>query len=877
MKVSKIVYVSLLMFCLAYAQSAQIFVDKTRIVPKLMNYQGYLTDTLGIPITDTLSMQFHIYDATTGGNELWSEIQWNVGIIQGIFHVILGSAAAIPDSVFTGGAGRWLQIDVMGSSLTPRTRITAVGYAYTSTYSDTAEYARVGAADNDWAVTDSVLYTGNYWGLARGSAGNHLYGDSIHTHVNFGVACTTGVTGFDYPYAAIGGGAGNNAAGSYVTIGGGYKNSAYEAYSTVSGGGENSAKLDYATVAGGCGNTANDFYSFVGSGYYNTAFGWGNAIAGGTSNYTSGTFSAICCGYENKAESSYAFIGTGEGNSVLGKYSAIVVGEYDTIAPGANHSYLFGIRSKLTQDSTFMVDMPHIRFGDETDGYEFPEQDGAADQVLVTDGSGQLSWQDVSAAADTDWVISGSDQYSGVSGNVGIGTTSPGAKLDVAGHIWQTGVGYSVFLGEGAGASDDFSTNNNIFVGYQTGYSNTTGSANTAIGCQVLWSGTDSYYNTACGFWALKDNTTGCYNTVSGSRSLCYNTSGSYNTASGDRALCLNTAGSYNIASGQQALYSNTTAGHNIAIGEKALFTQSYDNGGTPWNSWNIAIGDSALYSNQPTSTSNGYYNTALGHRSLYSNTTGKYNIACGPYALDLNSTGCENAAFGSQALFFNTTGWCNTAIGNLTIWRNDDGDYNTGVGYGALSYNSSGNTNTAVGYLSGPGSSGSAFSNTSALGSNACPTASNRVHIGNSAVGWIGGQVTWSTYSDERAKNNVRADIPGLAFITQLEPVSFNWDTRALNNLMGVVDTAQWDGRYDIEKKRISGFLAQDVAQAARECGYEFSGIDSTANVYSLSYAQFVVPLVRAVQEQQAQIEKQQAEIAELRAMIAALEEKIK
>jgi hypothetical protein len=40
-------------------------------------------------------------------------------------------------------------------------------------------------------------------------------------------------------------------------------------------------------------------------------------------------------------------------------------------------SYLFGLRSKLTTDSTFMVDLPYIPFGDETDGYVFPPTDGA--------------------------------------------------------------------------------------------------------------------------------------------------------------------------------------------------------------------------------------------------------------------------------------------------------------------------------------------------------------------------------------------------------------------------------------------------------------------------------------------------------------------
>jgi len=73
-----------------------------------------------------------------------------------------------------------------------------------------------------------------------------------------------------------------------------------------------------------------------------------------------------------------------------------------TFMAGANNSssadyfQLFGINSAISQDSTFMVDMPHIRFGDESNGYEFPTADGYAGQALFTDGNGQLGWMDMS-------------------------------------------------------------------------------------------------------------------------------------------------------------------------------------------------------------------------------------------------------------------------------------------------------------------------------------------------------------------------------------------------------------------------------------------------------------------------------------------------
>ena len=54
-------------------------------------------------------------------------------------------------------------------------------------------------------------------------------------------------------------------------------------------------------------------------------------------------------------------------------------------------------------------------------------------------------------------------------------------------------------------------------------------------------------------------------------------------------------------------------------------------------------------------------------------------------------------------------------------------------------------------------------------------------------------------------------------------------------------------------EQLLYSGFVAQEVEKAASELKYTFSGIHKPTNdndVYALSYADFVVPLVKAVQE---------------------------
>ena len=157
--------------------------------------------------------------------------------------------------------------------------------------------------------------------------------------------------------------------------------------------------------------------------------------------------------------------------------------------------------------------------------------------------------------------------------------------------------------------------------------------------------------------------------------------------------------------------------------------------------------------------------------------------------------------------------------------------------------------------------------------------SASNRIEVGNTSVSVIAGQVGFSTYSDARIKDNIQADIPGLSFISKLRPVTYNLNIHRQNEMIykGIqTNNADWDGKYDIEKIKMSGFLAQDVAKAAKESGYDFSGVQIPANpndIYSLRYSDFVVPLVKAGQEQQQMIEEQNLVIAQLLKRIEALE----
>ena len=146
-------------------------------------------------------------------------------------------------------------------------------------------------------------------------------------------------------------------------------------------------------------------------------------------------------------------------------------------------------------------------------------------------------------------------------GNVGIGTTSPSALLDVNGDSIINGLN----IGRGAGNIDT-----NTRVGRDALISNTIGGQNTAIGSRALFSNTTGNQNTAIGRDALFSNTTGINNTAIGFEALFSNTTGINNTAIGRSALLSNTTGGQNTAIGSRALFSNTTGGDNTAIGINA-------------------------------------------------------------------------------------------------------------------------------------------------------------------------------------------------------------------------------------------------------------------------------------------------------------------
>lgn len=130
--------------------------------------------------------------------------------------------------------------------------------------------------------------------------------------------------------------------------------------------------------------------------------------------------------------------------------------------------------------------------------------------------------------------------------------------------------GYSVFIGDGAGAADDASDNFNIGIGYSTLTSNTTGFENVALGKSALSSNIDGSQNIAIGMSALNSNASGAINIAIGRDALNDLTSGDGNTGIGLNAGYNVTTQDYNTFLGSNADVLSTSISNATAIGYNA-------------------------------------------------------------------------------------------------------------------------------------------------------------------------------------------------------------------------------------------------------------------------------------------------------------------
>ena len=310
------------------------------------------------------------------------------------------------------------------------------------------------------------------------------------------------------------------------------------------------------------------------------------------------------------------------------------------------------------------------------------------------------------------------------------------------------------------------------------------------------------------------------------------------NTALGYQALNATTSGSKNVAVGYQALKTNTTGTGNVALGSQALFT--CDSGGN-----NIAMGDTALYSITTGST-----NFAAGEAAGQSLTTGSGNFCMGRLAGRNITASSSNLCIGNQAGdgISGAFSSFNVAIGADALSAALTTGLSTAVGANAL-VKSTGQGNTGIGYDAG--NTTTSGTNVTCIGHDAeasSATASNEITLGDANVATLRCNTqTISSLSDARDKTDVQELPEGLDFISKLNPVKFQWQTRDGNGK---------DGTYE------SGFIAQELQSAQQDADADYLGLvmDENPDRLEASYGKLVPMLVKAIQELKSEVEQLKA-----------------
>ncbi len=414
-------------------------------VPRVLSYQGVLTASPGAaPINGMRNLGFALYESEDDfATPIWTETHLGVHVQHGVFAVYLGSATPFPSSV-DFSKQYWLGISIDGGAeLSPRFLLTASPYALNipNMGAEDGQVLKWNATDEKWepatinieeecstciarSDSDSACvewkYDGNgviwtalhdqnsnppcsltYLGIAKGNAGNALYGVNRRTHVNLGASSTTGLSGYNFEFCTISGGSDNQATNNLATIagglsnsatqegcfiGGGVRNEASEVYSLITGGFANKARGQYSLVCGGYGNSAYGHYSVIAGGTHNTATSEWSSVGGGTNNTADSTYTTVSGGSDNYAHQQGATVGGGVDNTADGFYAtacggllnsattswAIVCGGYFNNANGLLSTICGGEENTVNSDygfigggqnDTIREDVPHSVIG----------------------------------------------------------------------------------------------------------------------------------------------------------------------------------------------------------------------------------------------------------------------------------------------------------------------------------------------------------------------------------------------------------------------------------------------------------------------------------------------------------------------------------
>jgi hypothetical protein len=402
------------------------------VVPETINYQGYLTDSGGLPVDDTVQMTFSIYDTADPvvTTPLWTETHSSITVNNGVYSVVLGSVDPAGNPLnLPFDTQYYLGVEVgTDGEMTPRQPLTSVPYAMNA---DTAEYAI--------DVADEVVTTAK---IAAGAVTSDRISDG---------SVASADVGFNYADSSSKGGPALDLACTGCVSSGELDFTAGDGHSLDAADGS-PADAVYVSNGGlvGIGTTTPGANLSVG--HLTGVSNWGIQIG---SQDTVGLSLIIGKDINNYAalgwvDNEYAVLGTGSGQPLALQRLGGNVG-IGTETPEDRLDVRGRIRVKSTSDGKINLD----------------DNGGGADTFTIGTHGIRNDFY-IHNKTDNKYLLNITE-----AGNVGIGTgmTAPAGKLDVNGDIclggvcrtsWPTGSGTGAFTDTGTLA---YYTGGNVGIG----------------------------------------------------------------------------------------------------------------------------------------------------------------------------------------------------------------------------------------------------------------------------------------------------------------------------------------------------------------------------------------------------------------------------
>jgi hypothetical protein len=617
------------------------------VIPQQVRYAGKLANRVNGPV----EAEFRIYAAAEGGEPLWTETQRIAVSEDGSYSVLLGSATAagLPQSVFAGGAARWLGISADRAQEQERVLLSSVPYAMKSAdaeslgghaASDFVTQEQLAALAQESlpasaaasASTDQgapTLFRGLTSGPLTGSGtantiplwtGTYTQGNSVMTQ-------NSGTVDVQGPLAMP--------SVSQATTSNGQQSEPIQmnasAWNTVDAGPDNQT---YSWVVGPNGNNT---ATPSGTLYLQYQSGTGpktnilrfldtGQIAFAASQTFPGTLASVTGMGSINASTSAGAVTVALNVPTLelqlnGLYPRLSVANSFT----GNQSITGGltITGALSTGSSLVTGLSSSNGGFLSNG------------ALTVKPAGVAT---TSAAINSPLFELGASAYS-----------SSSSAAVAQSFAWQTD----------ATGNNTASPSANLALLFGSG-----ASAPTATGLSIAHNGIISFaagqtFPGGGGGGTISGITTTSPLTgsgTSGSVALGLNTSAletTLNAVYPQLGAANNFTGTQTITSGNLVLPATTGANSGVVTIGGIPFLHGYSSGNQ-----NVFVGGAGNL------TATGILASAIGNQALASLSSGKFNTAAGGLALFNDTTGAQNTAFGLQALYANTTGINNTAIG---------------------------------------------------------------------------------------------------------------------------------------------------------------------------------------------------------------------